>query len=185
MKNPEKQAIRRQVRSDFPGQADRAAQSQSLCSHVLAWPVYRQARVVGGYMPMPWEADVTPVLLDALASGKTLVLPRCEGSGRMSFRQVSSLEEIQPGRYGLLEPEPGAAAVPVEEIELMLVPLEAITPKGMRLGKGGGYYDRVLARFSGVTLGMVLQHQWVESLPVEEWDRPLNAGADMLGIYLF
>lgn len=185
MKNPEKQAIRRRVRSDFPGQADRAEQSQSLCRHVLAWTAYRQARVVGGYMPMPWEADVTPVLVDALASGKTLVLPRCEGPGEMSFRQVSSLEEMRPGCYGLLEPDPGAAVVPVEKIELMLVPLEAITPKGVRLGKGGGYYDRIMTHFSGVTLGMVLQHQWVKDLPVEEWDHPLNAGADMLGIYLF
>lgn len=185
MKTPEKQRIRHQVRSVFPGQASRAEQSQALCRQVLTWQVYDKARVVGGYMPMPWEADVTPVLLDALAKGKTLALPRCEGPGEMTFRQVSSLKEMHPGAYGLLEPDADSRVVPVEQMELMLVPLEAVTRQGVRLGKGGGYYDRVLAHFPGVALGPVLAHQWVESLPVEEWDRPLNAGADMLGIYLF
>lgn len=185
MKTSEKQLLRRQVRSAFPGQAARMQQSQALCRHVLAWEVYRKAQVVGGYMSMAWEADVTTVLLDALSEGKTLVLPRCQGPGHMTFHRVSSLEEMRPGRYGLLEPEAEAEAIPVEQIDLMLVPLEAATRQGMRLGKGGGYYDRALTHLPGVSLGSVLAHQWVEHLPVEAWDHPLNAGVDMLGIYLF
>lgn len=185
MKTSEKQAIRRRVRSAFPGQDARMAESEALCNHVLAWEVYRQAGVVAGYMPMAWEADVTPVLLDALAGGKTLALPRCEGPGSMTFRRVSSLQALRPGRYGLLEPDDRAELIPVEDISLMLVPLEAATRRGARLGKGGGCYDRAMAHFQGVALGAVLAHQWVEQLPVEEWDVPLNAGADRLGIYLF
>lgn len=181
MKASEKQLLRRQARSAFPGQAARMQQSQALCRHVLAWEVYRQAQVVGGYMPMAWEADVTPVLLDALSEGKTLVMPRCQGQGHMTFYRVSSLEEMRPGRYGLLEPEAEAEAIPVEQMDLMLVPLEAAT----RQGKGGGYYDRALTRLPGVSLGPVLMHQWMEHLPVEAWDQPLDAGVDMLGIYLF
>lgn len=185
MKTSEKQTIRRQVRSAFPGQEARLQQSAALCSHVLAWEVYRQTKMVAGYMPMAWEADISPVLLDALACGKTLALPRCEGPGSMTFRQVGSLRELQPGRYGLLEPDDRAKVIPVEQIDLMLVPLEAVTRQGARLGKGGGYYDRVLNRLQGVALGAVLAHQWMEQLPVEKWDIPLTAGADRLGIYLY
>lgn len=181
----EKQALRRAVRQAFPGQAIREAQSAALCRRVMAWEPYRRARVVAGYMPMKHEADVTALLLDALSSGKVLALPRCDGPGHMTFHQVNSLEELATGAYGLPEPKPDAPAVPLADIDLMLVPLEAISRKGQRLGKGGGYYDRVLARWQGLSLGVALAHQWVEDMPCCRWDMPIRACADAAGINLF
>lgn len=181
----EKQALRRAVRQAFPGSACRMAQSEALCAHITGWQAYRQAQVIAGYMPMKHEADVTPVLLDALACGKALVLPRCDGPGCMTFRRVSSLAEMVRGAYGLLEPRADAPNVPLPCIGLMLVPLEAVTRKGQRLGKGGGYYDRVLARWQGLSLGAALAHQWVEDMPCSAWDQPLSACADAEGITLF
>lgn len=181
----DKQALRQSVRSAFPGAKSRAAQSTALCRHVMAWEPYRRAQVLAGYVPMKHEADVSALLLDALAQGKTLVLPRCDGLGRMSFRRVRSLGELSAGAYGLPEPESSAEMVPLECIDLMLVPLEAVSRQGMRLGKGGGYYDRVLARWRGLSLGSALAHQWVEDLPCGPWDMPLTACADAGGITLF
>ena len=180
----EKAALRRRIRSCFDA-AERDAQSAALCRHVLAWEGYRQAKVIGGYIPMKHEADITPVLRNALACGKALALPRCGAAPEMTFHRVTSLEELIPGAYGLLEPMADAPQVEPEEIDLLLTPLEALDRRGMRLGKGGGYYDRWLERCSAVTLGAVLSWQWAEQLPADGWDKPLQAAADAEGIHVF
>ena len=180
----DKKALRRLVRTRFDA-ASRNVQSERICSHVLAWEVYRRAKVIGGYMPMGHEADVTPILWDALTQGKTLALPRCGCAPEMTFHRVGALEELACGAYGLKEPAPSAPLVAPEEIDLLLTPLEAIDRQGMRLGKGGGYYDRLLGLCPVPALGIALSWQWVEEVPAQPWDRPLTAAADEEGIHLF
>lgn len=180
-----KQSLRKAVRQAFPGESCRRAESLQMLRHIMAWPVYQQARVLGGYMPMPHEADGIPLMQAALAQKKVLVLPRCGAMGEMTFRRVTSLTELSPGAYGLLEPSKEAPLVPVEEIDLLLTPLEALSHQGWRLGKGGGYYDRVLPRLGGCSLGLVLSHQWNEEIPRDPWDIPLKAAADFRGVMIF
>lgn len=182
MISSEKQALRRAVRERFPGQARRDEESRRLCAHVLAWPVYQRARVVAGYMPLAREANIAPILADALAAGKTLLLPRVEGERRMTLRRVNSLDRLTEGRWGLLEPPEDAEIVPAGAAELLLVPLEAVDPSGMRLGKGGGFYDALLARTAGVALGVAMSWQHVDRVPCDRWDRPLDAVAGPDGI---
>lgn len=181
----EKQALRREVRARFPGQEARLRESALICRHVLDWPVYRDAGVIAGYMPLPWEADVTPILEDALASGKTLLLPRVEDDCRMTLRRVERLDRLVANRWGLAEPPEDAETVPASDVRLMLVPLEAIDEAGMRLGKGGGYYDRLLRDTGATSLGIALSWQRVARVPADAWDQPLEAAADADGIRLF
>lgn len=182
--NEQKAAIRRAVRASFD-EAKRQQESRLICQHVLAWEPYQRAQVVGGYMPMKHEADILPVLQHALESGKTLVLPRCGQAPQMTFHQVKHLDELVRGSFGLLEPSEDAPLVAPETIGLLLTPLEGITRDGLRLGKGGGYYDCLLARQKIATLGIALSWQWVAELPRDAWDQPLHAAADWQGIHLF
>ncbi len=181
----EKALLRRAVRGLYPGDEARGVHSRALCRQVLDWPVYRRAEVICGYVPLRREADVTPLLRDVLSGLRQLVLPRVEGEGRMTLRRVEALEALVPGAYGIPEPGEDAPQVAPEEIELLLVPLEAVDHTGMRLGKGGGYYDRLLPRVRGMAVGMALPWQWVSRVPREPWDRPLQAVADSGGITLF
>ena len=184
--NPtDKQALRKAVRTTFPGPEARSRESGLICGHVRAWPVWQQASVVAGYVPMGHEADITPLLADALASGKTLLLPRVEGDSIMTLRRVSRLDELVPGRWGIPEPSEDAEIVPVSEAQLLLVPLEAIDRSGMRLGKGGGFYDALLRGCGAVSLGIALSSQRVERVPLDPWDQPLSAVADQDGIECF
>lgn len=178
----DKQALRKAVRARYPGPDERNRESHLLCGHVLAWHEYRRASVVAGYMPLPWEADVTPILADALRAGKMLLLPRVEGERLMTLRRVDSLDGLVTNSWGLLEPPEGAPVVPAEKAELLLVPLEAVDGQGMRLGKGGGYYDALLTRKTGVTLGVALSWQRVAHVPAQPWDKPLDAVVDPEGI---
>ena len=185
MSPTDKQALRRAVRARFPGVEERSRESDLICRHVRAWPVWQRANVVAGYVPMGHEADITPLLTDALASGKTLLLPRVEGDSVMTLRRVSRLDELVPGRWGIPEPAEEAAMVDVSAAQLLLVPLEAIDRSGMRLGKGGGFYDALLQGCEAVTLGIALSWQRVERVPRDPWDQPLSAVADRNGIECF
>ena len=181
----DKAALRRELRARFAGEAARAEESRLICGHILQSDVYRQARIVGGYMPLRHEADVTKVLLDALSSGKTLALPLCGKPPHMTLRQVSSLEELLPGAYGIPEPAEDSEIIPADALDLLLVPLEGIGPDGMRLGKGGGYYDCLLAGTDVLTMGCALSWQRAERIPAQAWDRPLRACATCEGVQLY
>lgn len=185
MSETEKRALRAAVRARFPGPGPRDRESLLICAHVLSWPVYHRARTVAGYMPLPWEADAMPILTDALASGKTLLLPRVEGERLMTLRRVDSLDRLAANRWGLLEPPEDAPVAPAGAAELLLAPLEAVDRQGARLGKGGGYYDALLEQRTGLTLGLALSWQRVERVPREPWDKPLDAVADTDGITIF
>ena len=181
----EKAALRRALRSAYPGDEERNRQSAALQRHVLAWAPFQRAACVGGYVPLRREADVLPLLREVLRRGSLLALPRVESEGVMTLRHVASLEALVPGAYGIPEPPADAPLLAPERLSLLLVPLEGIDPAGMRLGEGGGYYDRLLAQTDCPTLGMVMGWQWAERIPAEPWDRPLYAAADQHGIHLF
>ncbi len=173
------------LRSQHEGSAARDKQSSLLCRHILNSSEYKSARVIGGYMPLPREADVLPVLMDALAQGKTLALPLCGQPPHMTLHRVNSLEELLPGAYGIPEPGRDRESIPVEQVDLLLVPLEGIDGEGFRLGKGGGYYDCLLADSEITTIGCALSWQWADELPRERLDRALYACADENGLHYF
>ena len=185
MSSTDKRALRQAVRASYGGAEARSRESALICDHVSMWQVYREAAVVVGYAPLPWEADITPLLADALSAGKTLLLPRMEGERRMTLRRISRMDELLINRWHVPEPPEGAEIVPVEAVDLLLVPLEAVDAEGMRLGKGGGYYDALLAGARTFTLGAALSWQRVERVPREPWDQPLRALVDAEGITLF
>lgn len=180
-----KREWRSHLRALHEGREVRDRQSAALCRHILNSDEYKSACVIGGYMPLPREADVLPVLTDALAQGKMLALPLCGQAPHMTLRRVDSLDELVPGAYGIPEPHESSAVIPLSQVDLLLVPLEGIDKSGMRLGKGGGYYDHLLAGANVKTIGCALTWQWAESLPAESWDEPLYACADEAGVHVF
>jgi len=178
----EKAALRRHIRSLDPGGEARQKESAAITARILQSPWYQEARIVGGYMPLPREADITPVLADVLRSGRILALPLCTQAPHMTLRRVTSLGELIPGAYGILEPREDTEIIQVDALDLLLVPLEGIDPCGMRLGKGGGYYDCLLAGKCVRTMGCALTWQQTEQVPAQPWDRALSACAFADGI---
>lgn len=172
----DKQAFRKKVRS-APRQVDEAR----LCREILTSPWFRAAKSVMAYAAIPPEAELRTVLEAALEQGKRLLLPRCDADGIMTARAVGSLLELRAGAYGILEPAPEAAIVPAEQIDMILVPGLAFDPKGRRMGRGKGYYDRYLAGFAGKTMGICTL--LVPEVPTEPLDRPMDAVVTDSGIY--
>lgn len=139
--------------------------NRQIASHVLEHESYRRAGCVFAYVSTPQEIDTRALLRAALAAGKIVCVPLCGAAGEMTARQITSLDDLQPGAYGIDEPDASAREIPPEEIELVLVPALACDRQGYRLGYGGGYYDRFLCRTRAVRMALCAEQRLVERLP--------------------
>ena len=81
-------------------------------------------------------------------------------------------EDMQEGYRGIMEPSPQAPIV--TEVDLVVVPGMAFDAKGNRLGRGGGFYDRLLPSLTCPKVGVCRQNQLVEEVPVQEWDQKVD-----------
>ena len=153
----------------------RADASARIRQRIAELREYFRARTVMMFAAMPDEVDTLPIIEDALAAGKTVVLPHVgRGAGKMDARVVRDVaRELVPGTFGIPEPRDCPVADP-DTIEFVLVPGRAFDRQGNRLGRGGGYYDRFLARIDAVRCGCVFAAQVLDAVPVEPHDVPLR-----------
>lgn len=162
---------------------DLRAAGQAIADQLFARPEWRQAGTVFCFVPMATEADVTPVLRRALADGKRLCVPRMLGAGQMELVEITGLDALQPNRYGIREPAEGTVLDPglLGPDALALVPCLAASRDGVRLGRGGGYYDRFLAGFAGRALLACPRALLFDTLPADPWDVPFAPGDILAG----
>ena len=126
---------------------------------------FRAAQTVGAYMPLADEVDITSLFR---ALEKTFFIPAVDKvSG--NYRMARLTPELKKGRFGILEP-----AVPVfaakDELDLILVPGVAFDRAGRRIGRGGGFYDRLLPQYRAVRVGLCVDFQCLEAIPAEQHD---------------
>jgi len=157
--------------------AEAAAElSAAACESLLALEEYARARSVMLYAPIPGEVDCRPIAVAGWKDGKKVLLPRVTWSPRrMVAVPVHSLDHpVVTGRNGLREPE--GQPVAIEEIDLIVVPGLAYDRHGNRLGRGGGFYDRFLARpgLAAHTCGLAFSIQVVGNIPVHPNDYPVK-----------
>lgn len=120
------------------------------------------------------EPDTAPIFHALRARGKRLVYPLCLPGHQLEARQVMGLDELVPGKWNIPEPGPGCPPVARGEIGLALVPCLACDRLGFRLGHGGGYYDRFLAGFSGLSVCLCPPDRMQSTLPADPWDVPVQ-----------
>ena len=88
----------------------------------------------------------------------------------MQAYAITSLEDLEPDKYGIPAPKTSCRAVDREEMDLILVPGLCFDSRGNRLGQGGGYYDRYLEDFDGNTIGLCREYYFQINLPREPLD---------------
>ncbi len=137
---------------------------------------YRDARLVVCYVSRDYEVQTPELIRRMLADGKRVAVPLVDDSSRsLIFFEIGGLEELSPGRFGILEPSRDSVAVALEESNLVLVPLVAWDDRGHRIGYGRGYFDRALAeRGPSVAVGLALESQRVPAIPDVPSDVPLD-----------
>ena len=170
--------LRRRLRAALKdmSETDRAAASAQARDLLRRQQLWRSARAVLFYAPIGAELDLLPLLEEALQDGKAVALPRfvaLEGTYRAFL--VSHLQrDCAPGKFGIVEPLPGCPEMPLNRLDLALAPGLGFDLSGRRLGRGQGYYDRLLARIGGAKCGVAYDHQVVGAIPAENHDVNMN-----------
>lgn len=166
-----KAEARRQARAQR-AELDMRQAGRAMAAALFCLPDWQQARTVLAFAALPDEPDTAPLLRRALAEGKRLLLPRVAGPGRMEWVEITALPQLRPGRYHIPEPPAELPAVGPEAFAapLALIPCLAVSRAGVRLGRGGGYYDRFLAHYKGRRLLLCPAALVWPTVPGEAWD---------------
>lgn len=158
--------------------ADIAARAHAVSELVLAAPEVRRAATVAAYVSVGREPG-TGVLLDALAAaGKRVVLPLLQPDNDLDWAAYSGADALVSAGRGLLEPVgPPLGADAIATADVVLVPGLAVDRTGLRLGRGGGSYDRALGRVPVGTLTCVVLNddEVLDEVPAAPHDRRVTA----------
>ena len=174
----QKTALRRLVRARLAALTpeQRAAESSRVVAAISRNQAWRQARTVMLFIPLANEINILPLVIEALAHYKVVLLPRFDpAKDNYHPAQVINLStDLVRGPFGVTEPGPDCPAHPLKPLDVTVVPGLAFDRVGRRLGRGKGHYDRLLADAGGQFWAVGFESQLLPELPVEPHDVVLN-----------
>lgn len=162
------------VLRDAIGQADRLERSAEIQRLVLAIKRVERAGSVFAYVSSGSEVRTHELIVALLELGKTVAVPKVvAGPGQMRTVVIRGLDDFSPGRFGI--PEPTTNDLLLQTPEVAIVPGLAFTRSGLRLGQGGGYYDRYLAQHPATyKVGLCFDEQLADVLPCDAHDAMMD-----------
>ncbi len=171
----DKAALRKAVREAKAGctREELEAMSRSVCRAVRSNPLWQRATTVLLYHPLADEVDLGPLMRQGREEGKKVLLPAVVGDD-LELREYEGEESLRTGAFGIKEPT-GTVFSDLEAVDLVLVPGVAFDREGHRLGRGRGYYDRLLPRLSHAhRVGVCFPFQLVDCVPSEAHDQRVD-----------
>lgn len=147
-----KQELRKQIRDEIKrlSDADRDTQSLFVCLQILGTAEWQQAQTVMLYDALSDEVSLQLLIDDARGSGKELIIPDQSASAPVIPDEV------------------------LTEVDLAIIPGRAFTRNGKRMGRGGGWYDRILPKMKCPRWGVAFNCQIKKEVPTDEWDVKMN-----------
>ena len=161
-----------------------AAASGRIARRVLESPAWGRARTVHTYVSsLPGEVDTHALIGAARARGMRVLVPVVAGRREpLRHAEIGCLGELARGPLGLLQPRSPRFVEPAAD--LVLVPGLLFDRRGGRIGRGGGFYDRFLAALAGgVRIGLIYDELFVDRVPTEDHDVPVDAVATPSGLH--
>ena len=167
-----REQIRATLEKIFP--AVRAVESIDLCARLKLQ--MQSAHTILFFAPLPDEPDVWPLLEESLAAGKIIALPFFDAEKKIygARRIKNAATEIVAGKFGVRETASSSGKILLEQFDLILVPGVAFDWNGNRLGRGKGFYDRLLEKISGIKCGVGYDFQLLEKIPVKPHDAKVD-----------
>ena len=155
--------------------------AEQAAARMMAFPPVVMARTVALFLSFDGELDTRPLIDQLWRSGKQVYLPVLHpfSPGNLLFLHYHPHSDLVMNRLKIYEPKLDVRDVlPLSKLDVLITPLVAFDAQGQRLGMGGGFYDRTMQNWQQYALtpvGYAHDCQFVEKLPVEEWDVPLPA----------
>jgi len=128
---------------------------------------YRKAQKIGAYYPIGSEVHTQDIIQEALSEGKQVYLPKVIGKN-IEFRKIESFSNLENGSFDIMEPKEECPKD--NKLDILLVPTVGISPKGVRLGYGHGFYDRFLAENKIETISLIFEKQIIKNIPRSDHD---------------
>ncbi|WP_080874611.1 5-formyltetrahydrofolate cyclo-ligase [Oceanobacillus timonensis] len=148
---------------------------EKLRQRLFSSSLFQQAKTIGITISTDTEWNTFHIIEKALEEGKTIASPKCKVETKeMQYYTWSKADQIQNGYAGIKEPIPDKT-IPIsfQDIDLLIVPGIIFDKEGYRIGYGGGYYDRMLMEYQGITISLCSEKQIVEKIPREIHDLPV------------
>lgn len=174
-------SVRAKLKSYSPAQFKLG--DNALFHRFLSLPQVRQAKTVLLYYGMNTEPDTARLLPPLWSSGKQLCLPRCLPGNQMEIRCIARDSKLILHPWGMLEPGEDCPLIKPDSIDLALIPGLAFDRSGGRLGQGGGFYDRWLTDFHGLTVALCRDAFLLDEVPREAHDRCVDLVLTETAVY--
>ncbi len=173
-KKAELRSLIRRARRGLDDEQRRAA-AEAVAEKLVSVDALVSSKIVLAYMPMKYELDILPAVEKLRSRGVKAAFPLCIENGGLRLFIPAERNGFKVGAYGILEPDPDTAEeIAPEELDAIILPAIGFDRSCSRLGQGGGYYDRLLARTSCLTVAVGFDCQLVDEVPVEETDKPVD-----------
>jgi 5-formyltetrahydrofolate cyclo-ligase len=159
---------------------DRTAAGRQLRDAVLELPEMQMAGTVAAYVSVGTEPDTRGLLFALWKRGTYVLLPVLKPDGELDWASYEGPDSLAPGQRGLLEPvEPRRGVIAITSADLIIVPAVAVDRSGRRLGRGGGSYDRALARVGAAiqTVALLYHGELIARVPAGPHDQPVRTVA--------
>ncbi len=155
---------------------------EQISRRLIGSPLLEGADAVLLYVAVRGEIDLSPLAEELASRGTPLAYPRTERGGVMTFHIKDPAAPLTVGRYGIPEPPAHAPAPHITPRTVCLVPALAYDEYGYRIGYGGGYYDRFLKEFCGISIGIAEAVPNGIAIPRDPFDLPVMYLADPHGV---
>lgn len=138
--------------------------------------LWEQAATIGITYSQQFEWDTTKIIDQGFIDQKRIALPKCNPKNHtMNFYKIDNIRQLKAGYANLLEPNPkNTVLIQDHEIDLLIVPGVVFNHAGYRIGYGGGFYDRFLSHYKGVSISLAAEFQIVNQVPIFEYDLPVQ-----------
>jgi len=192
--HPDKETLRREMRARLLAMepALHAEASLVICQAAANLPAFIESQCVALFAPLPSEPDIHPLIEEAWAQGKQVVLPLMLKRGstpELDWHRVANWNEVVvQGPMGLREPDPlHCPRIPIEQLDCVFVPGVAFDQDGFRLGRGGGFYDCFLDQAPSTLpcVGLMFSLQQIPAVPRESHDQALRSVITEDGVVSF
>ena len=145
--------------------------SRAVCRLILESSHWMQAEQIMLYMPLPDELDIKPLLLNGLKNKKRVALPRFSTRNNVyEISEISSLNNLVAGKFGISEPSKTSKKMDMMQLDLVIICGLAFDRLGGRLGRGGGFFDRLLSETNAKKCGVCFDQQVHAAVPMEKHD---------------
>lgn len=146
---------------------------KGIFSKLIYSEFYKNAKIIFAFVSFESEVDTHQIINQALKDSKTICVPRIESKERgMEIFKINSLDELETGYFGILEPKKSCPSIDPQKIDLILMPGVAFDREGGRVGYGKGFYDNFLRKMNKKVdkIALAYDFQLLDKVPMDEFD---------------